>query len=373
MKSFLKSITLCAVLALLLPAAVKAEIQIIETDSSYVMGDNDSKIDARRIAIQEAKRKALEMSGTYVESLTEVKNMALTKDEIRAYTAGVVETEIISEEMKGTTANPEIYIKAKCKIDTDVLMKHINRFRESEEIKEQLASAMKENESLKQERDNIIKKLSAERDKSKVDDIQKKLDTVLAKEEVNDEVGKVWSSLAYKIYRKDFTESKEGIQAISNKELDNASAVLKKAVKINPKNPRIHMLLAAIYHKKGDITNAEREMREAIEANPSNILFHMRLGLLLRDNGRHTEALKEFKIVQKLKPRYAPLLFHTGMTYKAMNDCRGAVPYLKRFITISQRNENLPERMKTDAINAMKECKGEPKGERIQKRPFRNR
>jgi Flp pilus assembly protein TadD len=372
MKRFLRSITLCTILVLLLPVTANAEIKTIETDSSYIMGDNDSKIDARRIATQEAKRKALEMSGTFVESLTEVKNMALTKDEIRAYTAGVVETEIISEEMKGTTANPEIYIKARCKIDTDVLMKHINRFRESEEIKEQLASAMKENETLKNERDALVKKLSAERDKSKADDIRKKLNTVLAKEEVNDEVGKVWNSLAYKIYRKDSTESKEGIQA-SNKELDDASAVLKNAVKVNPKNPRIHMLLAAIYHKKGDIANAEREVREAIEANPSNILFHMKLGLLLRDNGRHAEALKEFKIVQKLKPRYAPVLFHTGMTYKAMDNCGEAFPYLKRFMSIAQRNENLPERMKADAVKAIRECKGEPKGERIQKRPFRNR
>ena len=66
-----------------------AEVKIIEADSTFIMGDNDSKVDARRIATQEAKRKALELAGTYVESLTTVKNYQLTKDEVMSYTAGV--------------------------------------------------------------------------------------------------------------------------------------------------------------------------------------------------------------------------------------------------------------------------------------------
>ena len=92
-----------------------------------MMGDNDSKIDARRIAVQEAKRKALELAGTYVESLTVVRNYQLTKEEIKAYTAGIVETEIIADEMRGTAQHPEIYIKTRCKIDTDTIAASIDR------------------------------------------------------------------------------------------------------------------------------------------------------------------------------------------------------------------------------------------------------
>jgi hypothetical protein len=141
MKNLLNKIIICILMIWLLPLPASAELKIIETTSSCIMGDNDSKIDARRIAVQEAKRKALEMAGTFVESLTEVKNMALTKDEVKAYTAGVVETEIVSEEMKGTAEHPEICIKARCKIDTAVLMKQIKSFRESEELKDQLENA----------------------------------------------------------------------------------------------------------------------------------------------------------------------------------------------------------------------------------------
>ena len=72
------------VLAMLFSHAAVAEIKIIEADSAYLMGDNDSKIDARRIAVQEAKRKALELAGSYVESLTVVKNYQLTSDEVKS-------------------------------------------------------------------------------------------------------------------------------------------------------------------------------------------------------------------------------------------------------------------------------------------------
>ncbi|MDI6745192.1 MAG: tetratricopeptide repeat protein [Thermodesulfovibrionales bacterium] len=295
-------IILCALLLMSLPVLVEAEIKIIETESSYIMGDNDSKIDARRIATQEAKRKALEMAGTFIESLTEVKNMALAKDEIKAYTAGVVETEIISEDMKGTSAHPEIFIRARCKIDTAVLIGHINSFRKNEDLKEQLNVALKENESLKKERDNLTTKLSAEKDKSKAEDIRKKLDHVLAKEEANDEVKKLWGSLVHKLLNS--TNVKKDIGGMSVKELNEASSALNKVLKVNPENQRAHMLLAAVYQRKGDNAGAEKEIKAAIALNPSNPFFHFTLGLLLKNEGKYKEALKELTIASTLPHRH---------------------------------------------------------------------
>ena len=92
-------LSMAIVLALLSTRPACAEIKVIEADSTYVLGDNDSKVDARRIATQEAQRKALELAGTYVASLTQVKEFKLTKDEVTAYTAGIVETEIIKDEI----------------------------------------------------------------------------------------------------------------------------------------------------------------------------------------------------------------------------------------------------------------------------------
>jgi len=344
-----------------------ADIKIIETESSYIMGDNDSKIDARRIATQEAKRKALELAGTFIESLTEVKSMTMAKDEIKAYTAGVVETDIISEEVKGTSAHPEIFIRARCKIDTAVLIGHINSFRKNEDMKEQLNSALKENEALKKERDSLTSKLSTEKDKSKAEDIRKKLDNVLAKEEANDEVKKLWGSLVHKLMSS--TDVKKDVGGMSVKELNEASSALNKVLKANPENQRAHMLLAAVYQRKGDNAGAEKEIKAAIALNPSNPFYHFRLGLILKNEGRYKEALKELTIAGKLSPKKPVLLFHIGMTHKADGNCQEAVPNLEKFLMAAKKDEGAFGGMKHEAVKAIKECRKETKQQPLNKKP----
>lgn len=72
---------------------------IMYSECEYVMGDNDTKADAKQLCLLEAKRKLLDEVGTHVESKTEVLNYNLTKDEIRAYTAGIIRIEIVSEKI----------------------------------------------------------------------------------------------------------------------------------------------------------------------------------------------------------------------------------------------------------------------------------
>jgi len=78
-------------LYLLAPEHLTAAIRTITALGEYRMGDNDTRTDAKRLALLDAKRLALEQAGTYIESITEVKNLDISKDEIRAYTAGIVE------------------------------------------------------------------------------------------------------------------------------------------------------------------------------------------------------------------------------------------------------------------------------------------
>jgi len=54
------------------------------------MGPRDTKDEAIRLATESAKRHALEQVATYLESVTVVKGVDISKDEIRAYTAGFV-------------------------------------------------------------------------------------------------------------------------------------------------------------------------------------------------------------------------------------------------------------------------------------------
>ncbi len=336
-------------------SAAQSEVKVIETESSYIMGDNDSKTSARRIATQEAKQKALELAGTYVESLTVVRNYQLTQDDVKSYTAGILETEIVSEQMHGTAEHPEIAIKARCKIDTDVLDARINQYRDNEEMKEQLDASTKENEDLRKERDALVKQLAAERDKTQAAGTRQKLDAVLAKEEANDDTHRVWTTIGAQLIGTD-----EGSREIKQADLDKSSVVLRRAVAANPQNQRARFLLAAVYQRQGDPVSAENELRTAVRYAPSSPAAHMRLALLLREHGRYQEALKEFHFVGRLRPNYLLVAYFEGITLKDMGRCGRAVQNLNKFLKDGRANRH-PQK-KEKALGIIEDCGGDRPG-----------
>ncbi|MBU4371350.1 MAG: hypothetical protein KKD68_05600, partial [Proteobacteria bacterium] len=78
------------IVSLLYPFSAFGEIQIITHTVKQPFGGSQSPDDARIAAVAKAKREALELAGTYVESTTVVKNAQVEKDEILALTAGVL-------------------------------------------------------------------------------------------------------------------------------------------------------------------------------------------------------------------------------------------------------------------------------------------
>ncbi len=359
-----------AFLIILFPCVpAHAEIKVIEAESVYSMGDNDSKIDARRIAVQEAKRKALEEAGTFVAGLTVVKDYKLTKDEVTAYTAGVVETEIAAEEMRGSADKPEIFVRVRCRIDTDVMHEQISRFREHEDLKEQLTAAQRENEALRRERESLVKRLQTEKSGAKTEDVRKKLDAVLAKEEANDDVRNVWASLSRKM---DFVDAGYNGNGVSPEELDRATKLVQNAAAVNPENRRARILLAMLYQRRGDLDAAEQALRSAARSHPANPFYHMKLGLLLKERGRLREALREFHLVEKVRPRDPRMLFHSGMTHYTLGNCRQAGSYLSRFLSMAKDAKRpVVQRMKGEALAAVQDCRDRMRQRGPERRPPR--
>lgn len=95
-----------------------AEIKTVEESCEYAMGDNDTKTDAKRLCLIDAQRKILERAGSYIESSTNVLNFNLTRDEIKAYTSGLIKTEILSDQTTFNGQSTVIRMKIKADIDT---------------------------------------------------------------------------------------------------------------------------------------------------------------------------------------------------------------------------------------------------------------
>jgi TPR repeat protein len=103
--------------ALVLPTVAFAEIQTITATHTYIMGDHDSKDDARQRCLLEAKRKVLEQAGVYIESASEVKNFDLTKDKITSFAAAVMQVKDTKEEVGFQQGHMTLTLKLTAQVD----------------------------------------------------------------------------------------------------------------------------------------------------------------------------------------------------------------------------------------------------------------
>lgn len=115
------------VLLLMVPSLSIAEIKTIYASHEYVMGDNDSKNDARHMCFLEAKRKALEKAGTYISSHTVVKDMQLSKDEVNIYSAALLKVDTVKEEWKMVGANMAVKLMVKADVDTKTIEDQLSK------------------------------------------------------------------------------------------------------------------------------------------------------------------------------------------------------------------------------------------------------
>ena len=139
-----------AIAALLLLAGAgpcRATVKEIEATGRYHLGDNDSRTDGHRLALLDAKRNALEKAGTYVQSITEVKDFQLTRDDIKTYTAGIVAVEEEGDpkwEMIGETLRCTVTVKAR--VDDAGVTNKIASLRKDKEATQELRDARKHTE-----------------------------------------------------------------------------------------------------------------------------------------------------------------------------------------------------------------------------------
>jgi hypothetical protein len=117
------------------------------------MGDHDTRMDAMRMAVEAAKRQALEQVATYLESVTEVKNLDVTRDEIRTYTAGIVT--VLNQ--RSTTRLEDgavvIQVDLTAEVDPEQVILAINALREDERAAQELAALRIESDQLRQRLD----------------------------------------------------------------------------------------------------------------------------------------------------------------------------------------------------------------------------
>jgi hypothetical protein len=133
----------------------EAETQTITATHTYMMGDNDSKNDARRMCFLEAKRAVLEKAGIFIESFSEVKNFQLTKDQINSYTAAVLSVETVKEDFRASNGQNTITLTVKADVDTSEVRKRLAAIVTDKGLQEKIAAQQQQIKKLEEQMQSL--------------------------------------------------------------------------------------------------------------------------------------------------------------------------------------------------------------------------
>lgn len=279
-------------LAWLAVSPADAELRTITATGEYRMGDNDTRTDAKRLALMDAKRLALEQAGTYLESVSEVKNLQVSRDEIRTYAAGIVEVkeQAANSKMEGETT--VVHVDVTVQIDTAVVARQIDALRKNEHATEELQQARAEAERLKQEVEAKGRELAALKSKAGAEPLLKEREQAFAKLDAQDLVVRAWRPIGA---RGGFGEG----EPLPAQDRASMKAMLQQAVVLDPSNARAHLTLGHLLQEEGNFKGAAREFREALRLNPDLARAHAGLGRALLAEGRRDDAAREFRMFLK--------------------------------------------------------------------------
>jgi hypothetical protein len=175
-------------------ASAFADIRIVNAQGEHRMGDRDTREDAIRLATEVAKRNALEQVATYLESVTVVHDMDVTKDEIRTYTAGLVL--VLNQRIATALDGDVVVVKVDllAQMDTDEVARAIAALRENEDARVQLAALKQENEQLQEELNAVNQTLGHAATADQVQQAAQKRKEILNRVQSNAMVSQAWTN-----------------------------------------------------------------------------------------------------------------------------------------------------------------------------------
>ena len=193
-KSYRPIALLLALAAFIAAAPALADIRVVNAPGEHRMGNRDTREDAIRLATEAAKRNALEQVATYLESVTVVHDMDVTKDEIRSYTAGLVL--VLNQQIATTLDGDVVAVKVDllAQMDTDEVTRAITALRENEDARAQLAALKQENEQLEEELNAVNQTLGHAATADQVQQAAQKRKDILNRVQSNAMVSQAWTN-----------------------------------------------------------------------------------------------------------------------------------------------------------------------------------
>lgn len=308
------SLTLAVLL--LLPMPAWAEVKEIFAEGTYIMGDGETPSVAQERAIQEAKRLAVEQAGTYLESFTEVQNMQLTRDEIRVFASGVVQTTVIEQKRSlGNNDSLRFYVKVRCLVDSDSI--------------QAMRSKLQDKSSME-----TLKKVQADYDRSQKEIAELKAllaqaKTVQNRRAIESRINQNEQSFtAIQWFEKGYAYQSAG-------NFDEAISAYDIASKLNGSLSEPFNNRGVIYENRGEYDRALSEYNTAVRLNPSFDFAYNNRGNIYLKTGQPDEAIGDYNRALQLNPRYPEAYNNRGLAYQMKEDHSAAIADFSKAIQLN--------------------------------------
>lgn len=298
-----------------------AKVQTVEADGYYIIGDgpDENHSVAKDRARMDAKRQATEKAGVFVESVSEVRNNQLVRDEINTIAAQVLK--IQSEKITAEVVNDTV-IRYRCHIVA--LVDSANVTAKLVQDRQKLYEAMEQNKRLLQELDAIKEEMTKLKAKYMTSDEN-------TRQEINREI---------KQNEEKFTAANwfdKGIDYFDQNNYQKAIECYKKAIELNPKYAYAWNGLGVAY---GNLGNHKKEIeycQKAIELNPKLSLAWNNLGVAYDKLGNTQKGIEYYQKAIALSPDFAAAWTNLGGVFFTQGYYQKAKEHFQRAIELNPK------------------------------------
>lgn len=177
----------------LLSSRVDADVRTLAAEGEHILGEHDTKEDAIRLASEAAKRSALEQVALYLESVTVVTDFNISRDEIRTYTAGVVN--ILDQQVSARLEDNAVvfHVDVIAQVDTDEVAEAIKKLHENEEARQQLIALKAEVDQLQEALDAANQALASASTQDQVEEASRRRANLLNQAQSDALVHQAWT------------------------------------------------------------------------------------------------------------------------------------------------------------------------------------
>ncbi len=324
----------CTLFPLLLAAPSEAAIEEIEATGEFHLGDQDSKLEGHDQAMLVAKRNALEKAGTYVESLTEVKDAQVTRDEIRTYAAAVIEVTETREpkwEMQGQNLKVTVWVKAL--VDSNAVARQVAALRKDAQTTRELEALRAKVQQLEGQVAAANRQLPTAKG-AEVQRVKESRSAAIKAIEANELVMKATAALT----GSEALDSAYATGTLRKESLVRARQYTEQALKHDQDNVDALTLMASILYEEGQTAEAERVARKAVRLQPKHAMALGTLGFIVHQQGKNDEAIDVTRRAIALQPDSVPLHINLGGILYALGDKTGAVAEYREAVRLDPKS-----------------------------------